>query len=170
MEQRTNEQWLAELKLQPPGNQEAISDLRNCVLRGLRYAFEPRNGAEPAFLEDQTQEAVLRILDKLDTFRGESRFLTWANKVAIRLTFTEIRRREWQNVSFEDIGSAEQMFATPMAGPEDQSIRKEMMGMLKKVIESELSEKQRQAMAAIRFHGMPLEEVASRMGTNRNAP
>ena len=44
-----------------------------------------------------------------------------------------------------------------------------MMGILKEMIESELTEKQRQAMAAIRFHGMPLEEEASRMGTNRNA-
>ncbi len=169
MEPRTNEQWLEELRLQPPGNQEAVGKLRDCVLQGLRYAFERRRGVEPAFLEDQAQEAVLRILDKLDTFRGESRFLTWANKVAVRLTLTEVKKREWKNVSLEDFESAEEMFPTPMAGPEDQSVRNDMMGMLKEIIESELTERQRQAMAAIRFHGMPLEEVASRMGTNRNA-
>jgi RNA polymerase sigma-70 factor (ECF subfamily) len=32
-----------------------------------------------------------------------------------------------------------------------------------------LTDKQRTALVATRIHGMPLEEVARRMGTNRNA-
>jgi RNA polymerase sigma-70 factor (ECF subfamily) len=40
---------------------------------------------------------------------------------------------------------------------------------VRKVITEELTEKQRQAMIAVTVRGAPLEEVARRMGMNRNA-
>ncbi|HUW12513.1 MAG TPA: sigma factor-like helix-turn-helix DNA-binding protein [Anaerolineae bacterium] len=44
-----------------------------------------------------------------------------------------------------------------------------MLETLQTVIAEELTGKQRQALVAILVQGMPLEEVARRMGTNRNA-
>jgi RNA polymerase sigma-70 factor (ECF subfamily) len=41
--------------------------------------------------------------------------------------------------------------------------------MVRQLIDEELTERQRQAMVAAVFGGMPLQEVARRMGTNRNA-
>jgi RNA polymerase sigma-70 factor (ECF subfamily) len=43
------------------------------------------------------------------------------------------------------------------------------MEMVLRLIAEELTERQRQAMVAAVIGGMPLEEVARRMGTNRNA-
>jgi RNA polymerase sigma-70 factor (ECF subfamily) len=37
------------------------------------------------------------------------------------------------------------------------------------VIANELTDRQRQALVAVRIYGMPLAEVARRMDTNRNA-
>jgi len=44
-----------------------------------------------------------------------------------------------------------------------------LLSTLRRIIATELTDRQRQALVAARFHGMPLEEVARRMGTNRNA-
>ena len=78
---------------------------RDYLKRGLRYALSSR--VDPnrldALIEDSTQDALLRILDKMDTFRGESRFTTWATKVAVRLALTELRRKRWENVALEDL-------------------------------------------------------------------
>ena len=40
---------------------------------------------------------------------------------------------------------------------------------MQRLISAELTDKQRQALIAVRVQGLPLEEVARRMGTNRNA-
>jgi len=44
-----------------------------------------------------------------------------------------------------------------------------MMNMLLQVMQHELTEKQPKALMAVAVQGMPLEEVARRMGTERNA-
>ncbi len=36
-------------------------------------------------------------------------------------------------------------------------------------METELTERQRKAIIAVRFHGMPLAEVARQMGSNKNS-
>jgi len=95
---RTNEQWLSDLR----GSDAdiAIADLRAMLLRGLRAALYAKlsHGME-SILEDFVQDALIKILRNLDTFRGESRFTTWAQKIAVNVAFTELRRRRWKNIS-----------------------------------------------------------------------
>lgn len=169
----SNEEWIEMLTGARQG--EALEELRAILLRGLGHALRSRNDLDATDLEDFIQDALLRILDNLETFKGESRFITWAQKITVRVAFTELRRRRWQDKSLD--GIVEQfegdympkMFATTKAGPEDQAIRASVMETLKAAIEEKLTDKQREAMVAVRIHGMPLEEVARRMGTNRNS-
>jgi RNA polymerase sigma-70 factor (ECF subfamily) len=173
MTERTNEEWLAALR--GPERDEALADLRGSLVRGMRYALAGRSGVDEAALEDFVQDALLRILKGLDSFRGESRFTTWAQKIAVNVAFTELRRRHWQDVSLDDLGVREdtdfipETLADPSAGPEQQALQRAMLSTLHRLIDTELTDKQRQALVAARVHGMPLEEVARRMGTNRNA-
>jgi len=44
-----------------------------------------------------------------------------------------------------------------------------MLEFVNKMIKEELTERQRLALTSIMIQGMPLAEVAERMGTNRNA-
>ena len=126
-------------------------------------------------LEDFAQEAMLRILNGLDSFRGESRFLTWAQKIAIRVAYSELRRRRWRDVSLEELLEAtpaapiDNEWPDEAASPEQVALQQLAMDTLRHVIDHELTEKQRYALVATQVHGMPLEEVAQRMGTNRNA-
>ena len=43
------------------------------------------------------------------------------------------------------------------------------MELVMRLIAEQLTDRQRQAMQAVMMHGMNLQEVAVRMGTNRNA-
>ena len=174
MAERTNQEWLAELR--GPGRDQALADLRSRLVRGLRYAMADRPNVTEADIEDLVQDALVRILDGLDSFRGESRFTTWAQKIAVRVAFTELRRRRWKDVSLQDLVSqyddadlTPTVLTDPAASPEQQATRQMMLEMVHRLIAEELTERQRQAMTAVMMGGMSLEEVARRMGTNRNA-
>jgi RNA polymerase sigma-70 factor (ECF subfamily) len=173
MTERTNQEWLAALR--GPGRDEALADLRALLVRGLGYALAGHSNVDDSTLEDFAQEALLKILNGLDSFRGESRFTTWAQKIAVHVALTELRRHRWRDVSLDEItGSPDADFipdtlADPSVGPEQQAIQRSLLSALRRIIATELTDKQRQALVAARIHGMPLEEVARRMGTNRNA-
>lgn len=175
MRERTNEQWLAELR--GAGRDEALSNLRAVLVRGLRAGLgSRREGVSDAAIEDFVQDALMKILQNLDSFRGESRFTTWAQKIAVRVAFTELRRKEWRNVSLQsmveryDTGGAEPRELTDShSGPEDTAARRVMFDTVQRLIYEELTERQREALVAVMLGGMPLEEAARRMDTNRNA-
>jgi len=173
MMQWTNEEWLAALR--GPGRDDALAELRALLMRSLGYGLASWSGVDEATVEDLAQDALLRILDNLDSFRGESRFTTWAQKIAINGAFTELRRRRWRDVSLDEMTNlAETDFiptrlADPAAGTEKQATQRILLSTLRQVIAEELPDKQRQALVAVYLHAVPLEEVARRMGTNRNA-
>jgi RNA polymerase sigma-70 factor (ECF subfamily) len=172
---RSNEEWIAALSEPGPEYDEAIAELRALLVRGLGYSLASRSDVDEAVLEDFAQDALLKILAGLDTFRGESHFSTWAQKIAVHVAYTELRRHRWRDVSldevtdFPDSDFVPKMMADPSAGPEQQAIQSTVMDTLLQVIEEDLTPKQRQALIAVKVQGMPLEEVARRMGTNRNA-
>ena len=179
MEERTNEEWTRALGEVPAP--EVLDDLRETLLRGLRYALKQRYHVTESDLEDFVQDALVRVLDNLDTFRGESRFTTWAQKIAVRVAFSELRRKRWENISLQDLvreGALEDdsSGASPLSWipsseltPERKITQHSLGDLLGSLIQEELTDLQRQAMTAIVLRGMPLEEVARRMSTNRNA-
>ena len=176
MIQRSNEQWAAALGQPVPLRRDALGDLRRMLVRGLRFALASRGDVTDADLEDFAQDALLKILDALDSFRGESRFTTWAQKIAVRVAFSALRHRRWRDVPFpgtmDDGQHSDFMPDTlidPLASPETQALQGSALDLLRRVIADELTDRQRQVMVAVVLQGMPLDEVARRMGTNRNA-
>ena len=113
MQTRTNEEWLSDLR--GDNQDQAIEDLTRVLKRGLIYALSSRIQTDlETQVDDFVQDAVLRILDKMDTFRGESKFTTWAQKVAVRVAFTEIRRHRWKDISIEDLMPEDSGDFTPL--------------------------------------------------------
>jgi RNA polymerase sigma-70 factor (ECF subfamily) len=176
---RSNQQWLADLKRPGPEQEKALEDLRAIILSGLPYALasylSPSDPNFEALAEETAQETLLRVLDKLETFQGRSQFTTWVHKIAIRIGLTELRRRKWRDVSLDgliegDPSSAKiKLLTDPGSGPERSTLQADMLKRVERLINEELSEKQRQVMIAINIHGLPMSEVARRMDTNRNA-
>ena len=174
MATRTNQEWLADLR--GPEQDQAIEDLRKILIRGLIYSLSSRIKTDlETQVDDFAQDAILRILDKIDTFRGESKFTTWAQKVAVRVAFTEMRRQRWKDISLEDLMPEDSGDFTPMVladpspDPEKRATQTLMTEMIDQMLQEELTERQRTAMLAIMSGGMPLEEVARKLDTNRNA-
>ncbi len=168
----TNEAWLEALR--GPGRDEALQQLRAILVRGLQAVLAQRvPGRAGALAEDFAQEALLKILESLDTFRSESRFTTWAQKIAVRIAFTELRRKRWQDVSLQDLtpegGPTPLVLSNPEPDPAETAGLRLIVEQVGRVMQEALSERQRAAMTAVMVHEMPLEEVARRMGTNRNA-
>jgi RNA polymerase sigma-70 factor (ECF subfamily) len=169
----TNEEWLAALR--GPESDRAIADLRVILLLGLRTALTRRSEENlDSFLAESAQDALVKILNDLDSFQGESRFTTWAQKIAVNVAFTELRRRRWRDTSLNELRDSpcsdfiSEDLADPSVGPQQQAMQRGVLNTLRRLIREELTDRQRQAMQAV-LRGMPLQEIAERMGTNRSA-
>jgi RNA polymerase sigma-70 factor (ECF subfamily) len=176
---RDNDSWLRDLRAGGAQRDAALADLRALLLRalpqGVSRFLSPENPEFESFIEDTVQETLLRVLNSLDTFEGRSQFTTWAYKIAVRVALNELRRRMWRDVSLDRLTDAEaddtpfHQFASFEPSPESVIERADALQRVQHILADELTERQRAAMDAIHMQGVPMEEVARRMGTNRNA-
>lgn len=179
MTSRTNENWLADLRGAGASHEEALSDLRAIIQKGLPYALSrwlsPDDPLFQPLVEEVAQDTLLRVLDQLDTFEGRSLFTTWVHKIAIRIALTELRRKRWRDASLDELTENEDMppppglLADPQASPETSAERKDMIVRVRRILEEELTPKQREALVLLGVQDIPMEEAARRMKTNRNA-
>ncbi len=176
---RDNETWLKDLRAGSIQRDAALADLHALLLRalpqGISRLLAPENPAFESLIEDTAQETLLRVLDRLDTFEGRSQFTTWVYKISVRVALNELRRRRWRDVSLEGLEGDEaddgalHQFASLEPGPESVVERRDILRRVQQIVAEELTERQRAAMHAINMQGIPMEEAARRMGTNRNA-
>jgi len=169
---RDNDTWLRDLRACRRVQAEAITDLRGFLLRGLTKSVQTRGNPDQGFLEDVVQQALVHILDHLEQFQGRSQFTTWAMTIAVRLAMSALRRKQWQEVSLEGL-TADSELAPALAidntvSPAQQAEQHALFESLKRLIDEALTDKQWIALTA-ELSGMPLEEIARRMGSNVNA-
>lgn len=160
----SNDDWTAALAGAP--DEAALAELRSRMLGGLRRAFRGSSRVDDGFLEDVVQEAMMKVLDGLHTFRGESRFLSWALTIASRVAWTELRRKRWKDVSLDATAGVEP--ADPADGFERNPERSELGALLERLIDVRLTPRQRTAIRA-ELAGMPQAEIGRRLGISRNA-
>lgn len=181
---RTNEQWLADLRASDAAQSAALDDLRERLQRSIYYYLSQERSdlrglatkELQVMAEDLAQDAVLRVMANLDNFRGESRFTTWANKIAIRLAISDLRRARYKDFSLDEL-TADGDFLSATASlvseappnPETAAERDDVMGKIDAAFREALTERQYQALVAVALRGVPMDIVAEQMGTNRNA-
>ena len=180
--ERTNEVWLSELRNDNLHQTEALEDLRQYLQRGvlayLRSRSDLSNLAETELQqmsEDLVQEALLKVQANLDTFQGKSKFTTWAAKIAANHTISELRRARWRDLSLDAITEAgtalQEILVTASAAgnnPATESERRQVWQTVMDVINNDLTERQRQALAAVQLDNIPIAEVARLLDTNSN--
>ncbi len=183
---RTDEDWLTDLAADGPQREGALSDLRAYLHHGLyaslragRSDLASRDAGDVRQItEDFTQESLLKILEKLSTFRRESRFMTWAMKIAVRTAISQLRRAAYRDLSLDDLDARGVSLRLPpdasvhpqqAPDPQREAERQEVLAALNDAIETELSDRQRAALRATAFDGVPIEVMADLMGSNRNA-
>jgi RNA polymerase sigma-70 factor (ECF subfamily) len=177
--ERTNEQWIDDLTASGSAREDALADLRRIIRSGLPYSLSkylsPSDPQFDALADEVVQESLLRALDHLDTFEGRSKFTTWVHKIAVRVALTELRRKRWEDVSLDEILESSEapsnlgLLESEDADPDLITEQKDMFAHVRRIIDEELTERQRKALVALGVHGMPVEEVARRMDMKRNA-
>jgi RNA polymerase sigma-70 factor (ECF subfamily) len=179
MHERENPTWIQDLSSSGAPREAALEDLHALLIRVLPHSLtrwlSPGDPALQALVEDTAQETLLRVLEKLDTFEGRSQFTSWVYKIAVRIALSELRRERWKDVSLDEMTEAGDMDTEPVfisdpdPGPESEAEKSDILRRLNRILSEELTDRQRQALTAVGVKGIPLEEVARRMGTNRNA-
>lgn len=169
---RENDTWATQLSQAGDVRESALEDLREVLLRNLRKALSNRAHCDESFLEDAAQDALVRILSRLDQFQGRSRFVTWATSIAINVALGELRRSRWKDVSLDavlvdaDFVPTRAIDSSP--DPESQAQQQELFDKMHELIETNLTERQRTVLLA-ELRGMPQDEIARHLGSNRNA-
>ena len=162
--------WITDLRA--PARQDALAELHALLLRAARFELR-RRGVTAAELDDlavqAAGDALMAILGKLDSFRGASRFTTWAYKFALLEAGVKARRRAWQEREISiDEGRWPDLAATARTAQERVEDR-ELIDVLRDAVRTSLTPHQREVFCALALNGVPIDVLAERLGTTRGA-
>jgi RNA polymerase sigma-70 factor (ECF subfamily) len=159
--------WLADLR--SAGHRREAAERRLYALLRKAADFEVRrrlSGSEVDDLVTQSAgDALVAVLAKLDHFRGESRFTTWAYKFALYEAAAKTRRRAWQG---RELPTAPEDWPAMAARGHDFETA-ELLRTLQRGIETRLTPHQREVLLALAVNGVPIDVLAERRGTTRGA-
>ncbi len=115
-------------------------------------------------------DAMIAVIAKLETFRGDSRFTTWVYKFVMFEVSSKIARHfsRHETVAFET-EDWDRLESDPDDDPATSSERRELVQRLRRAIEADLTPHQRRIFEAVVLQGIPLDQLAVELGTNRNA-
>ena len=168
--------WVA--ALQEPGRQDdAVARLHDLLLRAARFEVNRRRAILPHLRGDDfddlamqsADDALVAVLAKLGTYRGESKFTTWAYKFALLEAAVKLRRRAWQG---RELPLAPETWSLlPAGGPSPAATAEhgELLDELQHAIAHELTPHQREVLVATTLNGVPIDVLAERLNTTRGA-
>jgi RNA polymerase sigma-70 factor (ECF subfamily) len=169
--------WLEALREPGPGRERAVARLHELLLRAARFEVSRRRAAlshvRGEELDDvalqAADDALVAVLGKLDQYRGESRFTTWAYKFALLEAGVRLRRRAWQEREVVLEPETWPLMADAGRGPEGQAEANELMAAVSDSIDSCLTSHQREVLVALALNGVPLDVLCERLNTTRGA-
>ena len=169
---RSNDEWVRLLSLR---DEETIIELRELLKRASTLYLAkrlPNCGWQEigALSDDMAQDATMDVLDKLSTFRGDSKFTTWAYSLVIHLCASEVLHMHYQNVRIDSqypILSFTKMLRDNSSA-ENVSERRNILEIVSGIIE-ELPERQKKAVIGVCIKQLPVLAVAKSAGLNKNA-
>ena len=173
----TNEAWLDALRSSGPAHDDAVQRLHELLLRAARFEASRRSAALARVrgeeLEDvamqAADDALVAVLAKLDDFRGASRFTTWAYKFAVLEAGVRVRRRAWQDREVVLDSDSWTRLGAASPGPAAGVERAELLDAISECIANRLTPHQRRVLVALTLDGVPIDVLADRLDTNRNA-
>jgi RNA polymerase sigma-70 factor (ECF subfamily) len=171
--------WLEALSHAGPEREEAAESLHALLLRAARFEVTRRQrissaGRGAGDVEDlavhAADDALVAILSKLHTYRGDSRFTTWAYKFVLLEAAAMVRRNSWngREVPLEAEGWA-RLHDNGRASPDARAETFEVIGAVRDAIAEVLTPHQRAVLVALTLNDVPIDVLAERRATNRNA-
>ena len=169
--------WVRALSGTGPARDDAVERLHALLLRAARTEVARRRTVADGGSSDlddlavqAADDAVVAVLGKLHTYRGESRFTTWAYKFALLEAAVRLRRRPWigRELPLESEGWA-QLRDQRQASPASQAEASELIDAIRDAIAEELTAHQRAVLVALTLNDVPIDVLAERRGTTRGA-
>jgi RNA polymerase sigma-70 factor, ECF subfamily len=169
--------WVEDLTAEGAARDDALADLHDLLLRAARFELSRRQGALSHMhgeeLDDlavqAANDAMVALLAKLDTYRGASRFTTWAYKFALLEAGVKVRRRAWQGREVVLEPEAWPSFADEGASVERGREDAELLSALQRAVRQELTQHQREVFTALALNEVPIDVLAERLDTTRGA-
>jgi RNA polymerase sigma-70 factor (ECF subfamily) len=171
-----SEHWLLALRAEPPRREAAVASLHELAVAVARSELRRRrarlHGPELDDVAHQAAgDAVLAILAKLDQFRGESKFTTWAYRFVVLEVSAKLGRHFWRAPVYEpaDGDDWEQIPDRFGLSPQRRTEWVELVAALRDAVEHELTPHQRTIFTALVLREVPLDALVVQVGSNRNA-
>src|SRR3954447_19544433 len=171
---KESQAWLTGLRER---RDESVAQLHALLLRAARFEVARRRPTLPHLrgneLEDIAYEAaddaLMSVLARLEDFRGESRFTTWAYKFALLEAAVKLRKRAWQGREVPLEPESWSLFTSADLGPEDEAEQSELLQTVQTAVAEELTPHQREVLVALALNGIPIDVLAERLDTTRGA-
>ncbi len=173
---RESERWVERLQPGHRRRNHTVATLRDVLLRVAFYELSRRRtqlssirGPELDDLAQQAaNDALMKILARLDEFQGRSRFTTWAYKFVMFEVSAKVARHAWRRQPPSRQEAALEHLPDSLAPrPGDRLERREQLKALSVAI-GELTERQREVFVAIALNDVSIDVLAIQLGTNRN--
>ena len=169
--------WVRALTTGPPACDVATGELHTFLLRaaraeaGRRSGWNGVGGVELDDLADQAaSDAALSILRRIDTFRGESRFTTWAYKFVVLEVSSKLARHVWRRErGHPDPTAWERLPDVLGVGPEASAETRALLHAIRAGVEEALTAHQRRVFVALVVDAVPLDVLVAELQSNRNA-
>jgi RNA polymerase sigma-70 factor, ECF subfamily len=165
-------EWVEDLSSDGPRREEAIERLHALLLRAARFEVARRTGQRHDLDDLATQaaaDALMAIMAKLHTYRGASRFTTWAYKFAVLEAAVKVRRRAWDGREIPLEADAWSRFADLRSSPETDAETGELLEAVGEEIAETLTRHQRNVLVAVALDDIPIDVLAERLDTTRGA-
>jgi RNA polymerase sigma-70 factor (ECF subfamily) len=170
-------EWVRSLRRRGADGDAALRRLHALLLRVARAELRRRTprtliaGPELDDLAHQASaDAIMAITAKLDQFRHESRFTTWAYRFVILEVSNKLGRHFWKEphrpIDEEDWDRLPGSFGLD---PHRRSEWQELIDALHRAIDETLTPLQRRLFVAIILNGVPVDALAVELDSNRNA-
>jgi len=171
------EEWHLDLDGQGARREAAVARLHALLLRAARFEVFRRRASLPqlsaAELEELAQDAAgdaaVSVLRRLGDFRGESSFRTWAYKFALLEAAVKVRRRAWRDREVTLAPDGWSNLPHAGAGPEARAVDAALLDAVRDGIRETLTPRQREVLVALVLEGVPIDVLAERLGSSRNA-
>lgn len=157
--------WLERLRGAGPERDAALTELHALLLRAARFEVARRHatsahlrgGDQDDLAQQSADDALVAILAKLDDFRGESRFTTWAYKFAMYEAGAKVRKRAWQGLEIPLRAETWPLIADDHQRTIEQGVESaELLAGVQAGIEHELTPHQREVLVAIALNDVPI--------------
>jgi RNA polymerase sigma-70 factor, ECF subfamily len=169
--------WLERLRADGRERDEALAELRELLLRAARFEVRKRcatlsqfrGGDQEDLAEQSAGDAMVALLSKLDDFRGESKFTTWAYKFALYEAAAKIRKLAWQGRELPLEAEVWPQVPDPGPAPHGEVEMNDLLAAIRQEIETSLTPRQREVLVALALNEVPIDVLADRMETTRGA-